>query len=278
MSASRARIIRFLTLALPIGVVLVGTALPASSAEPRGLQPSTWNLVFDDVTTGSTSDPQTVSITNFQHGPVNVGQATLVGPHLRDFLISSDTCSGRRLDGGERCAYSVRFRPTTKGTRVADLKIPNDSDSCTLWVDLAGSGPNQEPAARTARCGDDDNAAPAPSTSPSSSTAAGGGSQAASTNAASSVIALPPASSRSCTSRRRFHIRINSPRGVRFTKVTVRLNKKLIKVSRGKHLSASISLKGLPRGRFTLRVVATTASGRTLSRTRHYVTCVANKG
>jgi hypothetical protein len=272
---------RFLALALPIAAVVVGTALPASSAEPRGLQPSTWNLVYDDVTVGSTSDPQTVTITNFQHGPVNVGQATLVGPHLNDFLISSDTCSGRRLDGGERCTYSVRFRPTKKGTRVGDLKIPNDSDSCTLWVDLAGSGPNQEPAApaaRAARCGDPDDASPAPSTSPSSSPAAGGGSQAASTNLASSSISLPPASSRSCTSRRSFHIRINPPRGVRFTKVTVRLNKKLIKVRRGKHLSAAISLKGLPRGRFTLRVVATTAKGRRLSRTRHYVTCVASKG
>jgi hypothetical protein len=222
-----------------------------------------------------------VTLTNFQHGPVNVGQATLVGPHLNDFLISSDTCSGRRLDGGARCTYSVRFRPTTNGTRVADLKIPNDSDSCTLWVDLAGSGPNQEPpaAARAARCGDADNAPAAPSNSSSSSPAGGGSSQTASTNTSASVIGLPSAkASRSCTSRRSFHIRIIPPHGVRFTKVTVRLNKRLIRIRRGKHVSAAISLRGLPRGRFTLRVVATTSKGRLLSRTRHYVTCVANRG
>jgi hypothetical protein len=274
---------RFLALVLPTAAILVGTALPASSAEPRGLQPSTWNLIYDDVTVGSTSDPQTVTITNFQHGPVNVGQASLVGPHMNDFLISSDTCSNRRLDGGEKCTYSVRFRPTRKGTRVGDLKIPNDSDSCTLWVDLAGSGPNQEPAApaaRTARCGDEDNSTTAPSSSQTSSPAAGGSSQSASTTTvANSSIALPGGkAARACKSRRSFHIRINPPRGVRFTKVTVRLNKKLIKVRRGKHLSAAISLKGLPRGRFTLRVVATTAKGRHISRTRHYVTCVASKG
>ena len=43
-------------------------------------------------------------------------------------------------------------------------------------------------------------------------------------------------------------------------------------------MTASVNLRGLPRGRFTLRVVATTASGRKLSRTRHYVTCVKSKG
>jgi hypothetical protein len=275
------RIIQLVALAFTIAACLAGAALAAAAGGGEALSPSKYDVIFDDVPVGSTSAPQEVTVTNGEHGPVKVGQSSITGPHGQDFLLSTDTCSGKRLDDGDQCKLAFRFRPTARGTRVAHLKLPHDGNGCTLWITLAGSGP-QQAAARMASCEEDDSSSTPPSsTSPSSTTttASGDSSQAASTTVANSAIGLPAASSaRACTSRRAFNIRINPPRGIRFTKVSVRLNKKIISVKRGKRLTASVSLKGLPRGRFTLRVVATSASGRTFSRTRHYVTCVQNKG
>jgi hypothetical protein len=268
----RSRFIRILALAVTSAICLAGAAFAAS-----GLTPSTWDVIFDDVQVGSTSAPQQVTLTNNDHGPVRIGQSSILGPHPRDFLLSSDACSNTRLDGGETCKLAVRFRPTVKGTRVAHLRIPNDGSGCAVWIVLAGSGPNREPSARAAAC--DDDVPPATQQGSTSNTSrSGGDSSTTSTTLANSALRLPAgASARACTSRRAFKIRINPPRGVRFTKVTVRLNNRLISVRRGKRVTAAVNLRGLPRGRFTLRVVATTARGRHISRTRHYVTCVKSK-
>ncbi len=275
------RLPHFLAAAIAVAACLVGSAFAVASDDPaQALSPSKFDVIFDDVPVGSTSAPQTVTVKNGEHGPVDIGQASIRVPHAQDFLLSSDTCSNQRLEAGASCLLAVRFRPTASGTRVAHLRLPHDGNGCTLWITLAGSGPAA--IAQAASCrddDDDDDAAPTPPAgNDSSASSTSGGGFLSSPAAANSAIGLPTAATKSCKSRRSFHIRINPPRGVRFTKVSVRLNKKLISVKRGKQLSASVNLKGLPRGRFTLRVVATTASGKTLSRTRHYVTCVKNRG
>jgi hypothetical protein len=263
---------------------LVGAAF-ASAADPAPvsvLTPSTFDVIFDDVPVNSFSAPQTVTVKNWEHDKVKVGQASIVGPHPNDFLFSADTCSGQTLDAGETCQLGVKFHPSKSGTRVAHIKLPHDGDGCILWITLAGSGPAAVAASNSACDDDDDEQKPSNPSTPDQNSAASSNSGSGflgSPAAANSAIGLPATNTlKSCKSRRSFHIRINPPRGVRFTKVSVRLNKKLISVRRGKHLSASVNLKGLPRGRFTLRVVATTASGKKLSRTRHYVTCVKNRG
>jgi hypothetical protein len=47
---------------------------------------------------------------------------------------------------------------------------------------------------------------------------------------------------------------------------------------RGKRLRARVNLSGLPRGRYVVRVVARTNTGRTLVRTRRYRTCTPRGG
>src|SRR4051812_10469235 len=238
MSMPGSRIIRFVVLAIASALVLAGGAVAAG-----GLRASTLDVIFDDVSVGSTSSSQSVTITNDDGGPVDIGQATINRPHPRDFFLSSDTCSGHRLESGQDCRLGIRFRPTASGTRVAHLKLPHDGSGCTVWITLAGSGP-QQTTARASRC-DDDVPQGAPMDSSSSSNTAGRSNAPASTNnSSSSVIGLPAGkAARTCKSRRTFHIRIRRPRGVRFTKVTVRLNKKLISVRRGKRLTAVVNLK-----------------------------------
>ncbi len=275
MSMPGSRIIRFVALAIASALVLAAGALAAG-----GLKASTLDVIFDDVSVGSTSSPQSVTITNDDGGPVDIGQAVITRPHPRDFLLSSDSCSGHRLESGEQCKLSIRFRPTASGTRVAHLKLPHDGSGCTVWITLAGSGP-QKTTARASACDDDIPTGTPMSGGDNTSNAAGTSTAptSSSTTTSNSAITLPAGkAARTCKSRRHFRIRIKRPRGVRFTKVTVLLNKKLISVRRGKRLTAVVNLRGLPRGRFTLRVVATTSRGKKFSATRHYVTCVSSRG
>lgn len=91
-------------------------------------------------------------------------------------------------------------------------------------------------------------------------------------------IALPDAGrpaggGRSCLSRRSFAIRLREPRRGRLTEARVFVNGKRVRVVRGRRLRARIDLTGLPKGSYTVRVVAATSTGRLVERTRRYRTC-----
>jgi hypothetical protein len=94
------------------------------------------------------------------------------------------------------------------------------------------------------------------------------------------VIGLP--SNRKCVSRRKFRIRIRQPGGIQIQTALVFLNGKKVrvltrKVFQRKRKVASINLRGLPRGRFTVRIVVLTSEGKTLRGTRKYRTCTKKR-
>jgi len=74
-------------------------------------------------------------------------------------------------------------------------------------------------------------------------------------------------------SRRRFRIRIRKVPNVTLAAVAVYVNGKPAKVVRGSRLYAPVDLRGMPRGRFAVRIEAVTTDGRRLSHTRKYRTC-----
>jgi plastocyanin len=81
-----------------------------------------------------------------------------------------------------------------------------------------------------------------------------------------------------CTSQRRFQIRIRQPRGERLRSARVKVNGKSVAVSKravdGKtRLTAQVDLRGLPRGTYTVEITAVTVSGKRLTGTRAYQTC-----
>ena len=55
------------------------------------------------------------------------------------------------------------------------------------------------------------------------------------------------------------------------------INGKRVRRIRGSKLTAPIDLRGLPKGKFKVRVAAKTRSGRKLSIKRTYRTCVAKR-
>lgn len=88
---------------------------------------------------------------------------------------------------------------------------------------------------------------------------------------ASAPATLPAA--RSCASRRRFVIHLR--RGL--TAARVYVNGRRVRVLSGRRLHALVSLRGLPRGRFTVRIVARTRAGRTVASSRRYRTCTPRR-
>jgi hypothetical protein len=89
------------------------------------------------------------------------------------------------------------------------------------------------------------------------------------------VIRLP--SSRRCVSRRRFRIRMVKPRGTSITSVVVRVNGKRVKTVRGRRVTARVDLRGLPKGRFAVKITVKLKDGRTLNSTRRYRTCAPKR-
>jgi len=86
------------------------------------------------------------------------------------------------------------------------------------------------------------------------------------------VVSLPK-ETRKCRSRRDFRIRLREPKADPLVRATVQVNGRQVRVLSGARLTAPVNLRGLPKGRYTVKIVATTASGRVIQGTRRYRTC-----
>jgi len=87
-----------------------------------------------------------------------------------------------------------------------------------------------------------------------------------------SVVSLPKG--RKCRSRRSFRIRLREPKADPLVSAIVNVNGRRVRVVKGRRLTAPVDLRNLPRGRYAVKIVATTATGRVLQGTRRYRTCV----
>ena len=78
---------------------------------------------------------------------------------------------------------------------------------------------------------------------------------------------------RSCTSRRKFGIRVQVPHGSTLLGAEIQLDGKAIRVIQSDRLRSSIDLRGLPKGTFTVVVHLRTKSGKRYDDSRTYKTC-----
>jgi hypothetical protein len=81
---------------------------------------------------GSASAPELFTVTN--HGAQNrtMGSITLEGLNAGEFAKGADLCSGQTLAAGTSCSVSVMFKPLTRGTKSAELRIPSDDPQTPL--------------------------------------------------------------------------------------------------------------------------------------------------
>ncbi len=96
------------------------------------------NFGNQQVTT--TSAAQTVTVKNNGTNSVTMGTITLTD--ATDFTISANTCpaSGANLTGGTSCTISVKFNPTTTGTKRGSVVIKNNDPSSPQLIGLNGIG------------------------------------------------------------------------------------------------------------------------------------------
>lgn len=85
-------------------------------------------------------------------------------------------------------------------------------------------------------------------------------------------LGLP--ATRRCASRRSFRIRLRQTRSDPLRSARVYVNGRRVRVLRGRRLRARVNLRGLPRGVVRVTIRGRTRSGRTVTSTRRYRTCV----
>ncbi|MCK5262929.1 MAG: choice-of-anchor D domain-containing protein, partial [Gammaproteobacteria bacterium] len=87
-------------------------------------------------TMANTSTDETVTIRNEGGSTLNIINIGISGVDAADFSILSGCSTGTNLAMEESCTVSIRFSPTTAGTKTGALNV--DSNAGSLTVDLAG--------------------------------------------------------------------------------------------------------------------------------------------
>ena len=101
-----------------------GSALTASPS----------SVSFGNVSVGSTSGAQTVTVSNPGSSAVSVSSVSVSGP-----FSQTNTCSSS-LAAGASCTVSVKFSPTAAGAASGTLSVASSAQGSPLTVALSGTG------------------------------------------------------------------------------------------------------------------------------------------
>ena len=92
-------------------------------------------LYFHQQTVGTTSAPQTVTLTNTGAVALIISSIKVVG----QFNLSSNTC-GQNVAPAGNCAISVTFSPTSQGVKSGSVSIGDSASSKPQVIMLSGTG------------------------------------------------------------------------------------------------------------------------------------------
>ncbi len=122
-------------------ISLAGTAIASKiSVSPASAD-------FGSVNVGSTSSPQTFTVSNSGTANLVIGQIALSGSNASEFSLSNDGCSGQTVAPQSNCTVQAKFSPASAGSKSAAISIPsNDTASPTVTVSLTGTGASPSPS------------------------------------------------------------------------------------------------------------------------------------
>ena len=106
----------------PVVAAEAGLSCSAVSIHSLSVNPSI--LAFTNVGVGTTSAPQTFTVSN--QGPVTIPSLslTLIGAAANQYAIDpTSPCIGASLPAGDSCITTVRFLPTSVGTKNASVQV-----------------------------------------------------------------------------------------------------------------------------------------------------------
>jgi hypothetical protein len=94
-------------------------------------------------------------------------------------------------------------------------------------------------------------------------------------NVAPAAVGLP--SAKRCVSGRHFVIHLRKVHGEKVVSASVFVKGRRVKTIKGSRISAPIDLRGLPKGKFVVRIVVTTVTGKRFAGRRTYHTCAKRR-
>ena len=100
------------------------------------LLPSSLN--FGDQQVGTTSQPQTVTLTNYAPKAVTILGGSFTGQNPQDFA-QTNTC-GNSVPAGGNCTISITFTPKSKGSKTATFNVRDNAGASPQTVALSGTG------------------------------------------------------------------------------------------------------------------------------------------
>ena len=96
------------------------------------------SIAFPPQAIGTTSQPQTVTLTNLGSSNLTISSITISGPNASDF--SQTNKCGSVLAAGASCSISVTFSPSTRAFLTATLTIADSALGSPQLVSLSGQG------------------------------------------------------------------------------------------------------------------------------------------
>ena len=115
----------------------IGLSGPIVTSATAVLVPG--SLTFGSQIVGTTSSPQTVTLTNPLNGAATVPLGIRSIETDGDFRVVQTTC-GSSLPAGGSCAVSVAFVPTAAGARTGRLIVIDNAPISLSLLPLGGSG------------------------------------------------------------------------------------------------------------------------------------------
>jgi hypothetical protein len=106
--------------------------LPAVSLVPP-------SLTFGPQIIGTTSSPQTTTLTNTGAATLTLSSPVITGADANDFALQKNTC-GATLAPNDSCQVSVTFTPMAAGSLSAAVSITDDAPGSPQTVGLFGTG------------------------------------------------------------------------------------------------------------------------------------------
>jgi hypothetical protein len=126
----------------PQTAALSGTGV----ATAPGVALSPGSLSFGNQNTGTTSSPQTVTLTNNGNAPLTITSITIAGTNAGDFA-QTNTCptGSSTLAANATCTISVTFTPAANGTRSGNVTITDNAGGSPQTIALSGTGVTTTP-------------------------------------------------------------------------------------------------------------------------------------
>jgi hypothetical protein len=100
---------------------------------------STTNLAFTTQLVGTTSPPQTFTLSNYGNVTLAINSIAIITGTDRGDFAQTNTC-GSSVAPGASCAISVTFNPTQSGTLRGRVSIKDNAPGSPQTVNLTGTG------------------------------------------------------------------------------------------------------------------------------------------